>query len=688
MMNKHLALLYTTTLILMLAGCGTVSQTEQIESRTATQASESESNAVQTETFPIQSESETEKSFQVGQLGDDYILPDVSAHTYDRESLSKLTQTELKLARNEIYAKHGRIFKSDDLNHYFSKKSWYHGTVDPDDFDDQLLNQNEKDNLKLIQEIEAEQAICSAPKIGIDEFPVINGSTATLPISQTLYRMATGASVQESEIAITHSKTTNAWLSLIRENNPADLVIAYEPGAEARNEIEKSGIEVITKPIGRDALVFLANRSNPVKSLTSRQIIDIYSGKLDNWKDVGGKNHKILAFQRSENSGSQNLMEKLVMKGTKMAEAPADWVSSEMGELIELISAYDNTGDALGYSVYYYANNMYQKPELKFMAVDSVVPSNATIRDSSYPLVNEFYAAIRADKPKTSKAYELFEWLTSENGQSLINGLGYVGIKDSAKRLPEELSSAEETFSASIPLPRDQVILASGRYLFGEIGIGVFDSKMHLLHFINHATSSEVGDFKECSKNAVIPITDTFTGEEGYYSIEKQQWVGLKEDADETDEDESEYELVNSFADDHPELLEKYNVTKDAVNVRYTGESLVGICIRVGNIEHYYDVYGNYLLSFDTAGKSEEELPYRFVKAIDSHMAYICLLDQGRYLIYQDGVLVKELFSNEKEAIDSIRPYFYTRTIGNYLYFYNYQDQPCAKLLLDFNAGD
>ncbi len=101
--------------------------------------------------------------------------------------------------------------------------------------------------------------------------------------------------------------------------------------------------------------------------------------------------------------GSQNLMEKLVMKGTAMAEAPQDFVVSEMGELIEKVSAYDNTGEALGYSVYYYAKNMYQKPELKFMAVDGVMPSSDTIRDGSYPYVSDFYAAVRKDEPKGFK---------------------------------------------------------------------------------------------------------------------------------------------------------------------------------------------------------------------------------------------------------------------------------------------
>lgn len=70
------------------------------------------------------------------------------------------------------------------------------------------------------------------------------------------------------------------------------------------------------KPIGRDALVFLTNEKNPVKSLSRQQVSRIYSGAVTNWKELLGDDREIRAFQRPKDSGSQNLMEKLVMKGT------------------------------------------------------------------------------------------------------------------------------------------------------------------------------------------------------------------------------------------------------------------------------------------------------------------------------------------------------------------------------------
>lgn len=632
---------------------------------------------------------------KVGRHGDDYILPDALTHVYTQSELAVLTREELRLARNEIYARHGRQFNSDDLNQYFSQRPWYQGTISPDRFDDSVLGQNERDNLKAIQDMETGKTVCEIPKIGTEEFPRIDGSTATLPISQAMYRMATGASGMEAESAITHGKTTQAWMSMVAEyvspERRPELVIAYEPGEQVLEAFKEPGNEVIMKPIGRDALVFLANQSNPVHSLTGRQIADIYSGKITNWKVVGGKDRKIQAFQRPAESGSQNLMDKLVMKGKKMAEAPVDLIISDMEGLLEEVSAYDGTGDALGYSVYYYARNMYRKPELAFMAVDGVMPSSETIRSKSYPFVNDFYAGIRADTPKDSKAYELFEWLTGEDGQSLINGLGYVGIGDGAKELPGNLLAPDEDFTAAIPLPEGHVILADGRYLFGEQGVGVFDSHMNLLQFIGHVDCDDVNRFLECSRDAVLPMMDTITGGYGHYSIGKNQWADREPEEDDT----YSYWDEEAFAESHPELLQKYGVTAEDVKVRFYGEYAGVFVITDRHAEHYYGLDGTFLLDYETGGKGEEELPSRYVYGIDDHMAYVEIVDYGdgnnpgsvQYHIYKDGRLMRTL-TDEGGDVSDIETHFYTRSNGNYLYFYNYQDELCAKFLYGYYGND
>ena len=82
--------------------------------------------------------------------------------------------------------------------------------------DSSVLNRNERDNLKIIKQLEEGRSVCTAPRIGVEDFPVIDGSTAALPLMHALYRMTTGATAMEAEAAVNHHKTTGAWLSLIQ----------------------------------------------------------------------------------------------------------------------------------------------------------------------------------------------------------------------------------------------------------------------------------------------------------------------------------------------------------------------------------------------------------------------------------------------------------------------------------------
>lgn len=91
----------------------------------------------------------TEKDSKIG-----YILPDSNSRYLTETDLQGLDQDTLRLARNEIYARHDRLFKTEDLNTYFSQQSWYHGYLSADEFDDSVLNEYERSNLELIKSIE------------------------------------------------------------------------------------------------------------------------------------------------------------------------------------------------------------------------------------------------------------------------------------------------------------------------------------------------------------------------------------------------------------------------------------------------------------------------------------------------------------------------------------------------------
>lgn len=101
-------------------------------------------------------------------------------------------------------------------------------------------------------------------------------------------------------------------------------------------------------------------------------------------------------------------------------------VPEEMGALIEGVGEYDGEGASLGYSVYYYAQEMVDHPDVKLLAVDGVRPDADSISSGQYPLINEFYAVIRADEAPDSPARILFEWLKTADARQLIQDEGYV----------------------------------------------------------------------------------------------------------------------------------------------------------------------------------------------------------------------------------------------------------------------
>ena len=90
------------------------------------------------------------------ETSDDFVLPKSDTDIISKDDLNGLTAEECKIARNEIYARHGRKFKDAKLQEYFSSKSWYQGTIEPDDFNERDLNEIEIKNKDLIIEFEKE----------------------------------------------------------------------------------------------------------------------------------------------------------------------------------------------------------------------------------------------------------------------------------------------------------------------------------------------------------------------------------------------------------------------------------------------------------------------------------------------------------------------------------------------------
>lgn len=259
-----------------------------------------------------------------------------------------------------------------------------------------------------------------------ENFPRLDGSTSTAPLAEAVCSVLLGESREDAADLVQFSKTTSAYYNLIEGG--ADLLIVGEPNAEVLARKEEAGFQWEQVPFATDAFVFVVNENNPVDSITVEQARKIYTGEITNWKELGGEDREIIPLQRNSDAGSQSIMEKLVMQGTPMMEAPKGYVVNTMGGLMEAVKGYDGSPGAIGYSVYYYAEEMKMAQGLKLLSLEGVEPTPETIRQERYPLLNPKYVVIPAGAPENAPNRILYNWLLSDEGQRLVAHEGYVSV--------------------------------------------------------------------------------------------------------------------------------------------------------------------------------------------------------------------------------------------------------------------
>ena len=124
------------------------------------------------------------------------------------------------------------------------------------------------------------------------------------------------------------------------------------------------------------------------------------------------------------------MFEKLVMEGQSPMSAPEAWVPDSMAGLLDAVREYDNSPAAIGFTVYYYANDMEMARGLKVLSVDGVAPSAQAIRSGEYPFLNPYFVTIAKDAPQDSPTRILYDWVLGPDGQKLAAIEGYVPVTE------------------------------------------------------------------------------------------------------------------------------------------------------------------------------------------------------------------------------------------------------------------
>lgn len=277
----------------------------------------------------------------------------------------------------------------------------------------------------------------------VDKMPVLDGAEACYPIytavAKTLYK---DIDVIESEMlkssndpnaanqrnkvdvngrVVTFSNSSYGYERLIYGS--VDLFIGARPSEDQKQLAKEFHEQIISTPIGKEAFVFFVEEDNPVDNLTSEEIRGIYHGDITNWKELGGKNQKIIAFQRPDNSGSQVAM-RYFMGSTSLKDPDVMERIGGMGEVISEVKQYHNEAGAIGYTFQYFLTGLQQEKGVKMLSVDGVYPSVENIKNGSYPiLVNLICARIASNNKPEVK--QVLDYLLSEDGQAIIEGTGY-----------------------------------------------------------------------------------------------------------------------------------------------------------------------------------------------------------------------------------------------------------------------
>src|SRR5258706_3935252 len=212
-------------------------------------------------------------------------------------------------------------------------------------------------------------------------------------------------------------------------NGTVDIANASRKISEdEKKQAQGKGIQPVEFVIARDAIAVIVNPENPVSELTLQQISDIYSGKIGNWKEIGGDDRPIVRLSRETNSGTHvYFLETVLRLGDKKNKTffSADTLLLPSSEGI--INEVRSNPNAIGYD-----GLGYVPKDLKVIGIAKeagkpyVLPSVATVNDKTYPIARDLYMYTAGEPDGAIKAY--LEWLVSADAQKIVSDLGFVPI--------------------------------------------------------------------------------------------------------------------------------------------------------------------------------------------------------------------------------------------------------------------
>ncbi len=192
---------------------------------------------------------------------------------------------------------------------------------------------------------------------------------------------------------------------------------------DEKNKIQEAGKSVLETIVAYDALAVVVNPANKVSKLTREQLEGIFTGKITNWKQVGGDDMKIVSYSRETSSGTYEFFKSSVLKNKNFYNGIMSMPAT--GAIIQSVS---QTKGAIGYVGLAYLNK-----EVKALSVsydggkNFVAPSMETAKDKTYPVVRPLYYYYVTSASKVVKPF--VDYVLSAEGQTTVKNVGYIPLK-------------------------------------------------------------------------------------------------------------------------------------------------------------------------------------------------------------------------------------------------------------------
>jgi phosphate transport system substrate-binding protein len=248
---------------------------------------------------------------------------------------------------------------------------------------------------------------------------VLDGSTTVGPIAKAFaeYYMRQNPGVN---ITVSESGSGNGAKALL--NGTCDIAdLSRDLKDTERKAMEEKGVKPVAHVVAYDALPVIVHPSNKVKGLTIEQVRDIYTGKITNWKDVGGPDQVIVVISRDTNSGTFESFKELVLgKDAKICEG-AEYAGSNGG----VRQRVQMTKGSIGYAGLGFVDR-----SVKALEINGIVPCAETVIGKTYPIARELFMFTNG-APATDSLIAKFLGLSrSEKGREIIEEIGFVPVPD------------------------------------------------------------------------------------------------------------------------------------------------------------------------------------------------------------------------------------------------------------------